>query len=48
MLSDMWSLGCVFAEMFISLTPLFQSVDNYERVLKYFEVIYTHNQKIII
>lgn len=37
--SDMWSLGCVFAEMFVSLTPIFQSVDTFDRILRYFEVL---------
>ena len=38
--SDMWSLGCVFAEMFVSLTPIFQSVDSYDRIFRYFEVLF--------
>jgi len=37
--SDMWSLGCVFAEMFVSLTPVFQSVDTFDRIIRFFEVL---------
>jgi len=36
--SDMWSIGCVFAEMFVSLTPVFQAIDNFDRALRFFEV----------
>lgn len=37
--SDMWALGCVFAEMFVSLTPVFQSVDTFDRIIRFFEVL---------
>jgi len=37
--SDLWSIGCVFAEMFVSLTPVFQAVDTFERTIRFFEVI---------
>lgn len=36
--NDMWSLGCIFAEMFASQTPLFQTVNPFERVISFFEV----------
>lgn len=36
--SDLWSIGCVFAEMFVSLTPVFQAADNFDRALRFFEV----------
>ncbi len=36
--SDMWALGCVFAEMFISVTPLFQAVDINDKAIRFFEV----------
>ena len=36
--SDLWSTGCVFAEMFVSLTPVFQAVDTFERTIRFFEV----------
>ena len=36
--SDVWSLGCIFAEMFVSLTPVFQSVDSFDRTIRFFEV----------
>lgn len=36
--SDMWSLGCIFAEMFVSLTPVFQAVDTFDRTIRFFEV----------
>jgi len=37
--SDLWSVGCVFAEMFVSLTPVFQAVDTFERTIRFFEVL---------
>jgi serine/threonine protein kinase len=37
--SDVWSLGCIFADLFISLTPLFEAVTSYERLLKMFEIL---------
>ena len=36
---DMWSLGCIFAEMFVSLTPVFQAVDAFDRAIRFFEVL---------
>lgn len=36
--NDMWSLGCIFAEMFISMTPLFQAIDPFDRLVGFFEV----------
>ena len=38
--SDMWSIGCVFAEMFVTLTPIFQSVDINDTALKFFQVLF--------
>mmetsp|Transcript_18391 Transcript_18391/g.33076 ORF Transcript_18391/g.33076 Transcript_18391/m.33076 type:complete len:586 (+) Transcript_18391:1607-3364(+) len=37
--SDIWALGCLFAEMFASLTPLFQAVDHSEKVYRMFEML---------
>jgi serine/threonine protein kinase len=37
--SDIWALGCLFAEMFASLTPLFQAVDHTEKVYRMFEML---------
>lgn len=37
--SDLWSVGCVFAEMFVSLTPVFQAVDTFDRTIRFFEVL---------
>ena len=37
--ADVWTLGCIFADFFISLTPLFEAVTSYERILKMFEVL---------
>lgn len=36
---DIWALGCIFAEFFVSLTPLFEAVTPYERLLRMFEVL---------
>ncbi|OMJ69650.1 hypothetical protein SteCoe_32565 [Stentor coeruleus] len=41
--SDCWSLGCIYAELFISLTPLFQAPSAQEKILKMFEVLGTPN-----
>jgi serine/threonine protein kinase len=37
--SDVWALGCLFAEMFASLTPLFQAVDHTEKVYRMLEML---------
>lgn len=37
--SDLWALGCLFAEMFASLTPLFQAVDHSDKVYRMFEML---------
>ena len=37
--SDIWALGCIFAEMFVSLTPLFQGLDSQEKLQRMFEVL---------
>ncbi len=39
MAADLWSLGCVFAELFATVTPLFQSIDNKDSGTIYFKVI---------
>ena len=36
---DIWSLGCIYAELFISLTPLFQAPTPQEKILRMFEVL---------
>lgn len=36
--NDLWSLGCIFSEMFISMTPLFQAIDPFDRLVGFFEV----------
>ena len=36
---DVWALGCVYAEMFVSLTPLFQGVSTQQKLTKMFEVL---------
>ena len=36
---DVWSLGCIYAELFISLTPLFQAPSPQEKLLRMFEVL---------
>lgn len=41
--SDMWSLGCVFAELFVTLTPIFQSVNANDTIIKIFQVFSRHN-----
>ncbi|OMJ73422.1 hypothetical protein SteCoe_27904 [Stentor coeruleus] len=41
--SDCWSLGCIYAELFISLAPLFQAPSAQEKILKMFEVLGTPN-----
>ncbi|CAG9335461.1 unnamed protein product [Blepharisma stoltei] len=37
--SDVWAIGCIFAEIFISLTPLFQAPGKKEKLLKMFEIL---------
>lgn len=37
--ADVWALACIYAELFISITPLFQAVTCYERLLRMFEVL---------
>ena len=39
MAADLWSLGCIFAELFATVTPLFQSIDNKDSGSIYFKVI---------
>lgn len=39
MAADIWALGCIYAELFISITPLFQGVTSYEKLLRMFEVL---------
>ncbi len=36
--NDMWSLGCIFSDMFASLSPLFQAHEPFEKLVKFFEV----------
>lgn len=36
---DIWSLGCIYAELFISLTPLFQGPSPEEKLQRMFEVL---------
>jgi len=36
---DVWALGCIYAEMFVSLTPLFQGVSVTQKLTKMFEVL---------
>jgi serine/threonine protein kinase len=38
---DVWSLGCIYAELFLSLTPLFQAPSIDEKLLKMFLVLGT-------
>jgi serine/threonine protein kinase len=38
-LGDVWSLGAIYAELFVSLTPLFQAPSPSEKLLKMFEVL---------
>lgn len=45
--SDVWALGCIYAEFFISLTPLFEAVTPYERLLKMFEVLGVPEWKLV-
>jgi len=35
----MWALGCVFSELFVSVTPLFESADIQGVIIKHFEVM---------
>lgn len=37
--SDIFALGCICAEMFISLTPLFQAVGRTEKLMKMFDIL---------
>lgn len=37
--ADVWGLACVYAELFFSITPLFQGVTPYEKLLRMFEVL---------
>jgi len=37
---DMWSLGCIFSELFLTLTPLFQAVDQTDQINKFIEVLF--------
>ena len=39
--ADVWGLGCLYAELFVSITPLFQGVTAYEKLLRMFEVLGT-------
>ena len=36
---DVWALGCIYAEMFVSLKPLFQGVSDTQKLTKMFEVL---------
>lgn len=36
---DIWSLGCIYAELFLSLTPLFQAPSIEEKIMKMFQVL---------
>lgn len=36
---DIWALGCIFSDLFLSLTPLFQSVEADDRLHRLFEVM---------
>ena len=38
---DIWALGCIFAEIFVSLTPLFQAAGFQEMISRLFEVLGT-------
>lgn len=38
---DVWSLGCIYAELFLSLTPLFQAPSIEEKLVKMFLVLGT-------
>ena len=35
----MWSLGCIFSDMFISLTPIFQVIEPRDLVFRFIEVL---------
>lgn len=37
--SDIWSLGCLYSDFFLSLTPLFQSVETEDRFHRLFEIM---------
>ena len=37
--SDIWSLGCLYSDFFLSLTPLFQSVESEDRFHRLFEMM---------
>jgi len=37
--NDIWSLGCIFADMFVSLTPIFQAIEPFDKLVRIFEVI---------
>jgi serine/threonine protein kinase len=37
--SDIFAMGCICAEMFISLTPLFQAVGRAEKLMKMFDIL---------
>mmetsp|Transcript_64362 Transcript_64362/g.73885 ORF Transcript_64362/g.73885 Transcript_64362/m.73885 type:complete len:922 (+) Transcript_64362:94-2859(+) len=36
--TDVWSLGCIFVELFLTATPLLKSVDNDEKLIRAFEI----------
>ena len=37
--ADVWALGCIFCEVFVSLTPLFQSAEVSEKITKIFQCL---------
>jgi len=37
--SDIWALGCLYSDFFLSLTPLFQSVEREDRFHRLFEMM---------
>jgi len=40
---DMWSLGCIFAELILKKTPMFQGSDNPDQLLKIIQILGTAN-----
>ena len=36
--NDIWSLGCIFSDMFVSFTPIFQAAEPFDKLVKIFEV----------
>ena len=44
--SDLWSLGCIFAELFATATPLFQSIDHKDLRSIFFKVKKSFNLEI--